>query len=109
MVFFFSQSQSPTECHVSCALLAHAPAVQTFYTSIHQALYKSFKLFLASKMKAKNKIKKYKKITVDVCNKYDGAQEFIINRVRELCSQEGILIDEIRTRFKANLFFSIKM
>ena len=53
-------------------------------------------------MNAKNKIKICKKIIVDVCNKYDGAQEFIINR--ELCSQEGILIDEVRTRFKANLF-----
>ena len=55
-------------------------------------------------MKSKSKNKIYKKIIEEVCKKYDGAQEFIADRVKELCSQEGILIDEVRTRFKAKLF-----
>ena len=55
-------------------------------------------------MNSKSKIKVYKKIIEEVCKRFDGAQEFIINRFKEFCSQKGILIDEVRTRFKANLF-----
>ena len=44
------------------------------------------------------------KIIKEICEKYDGALEFIINRFTELCSQERTLIDEVRTWFKTNLF-----
>ena len=44
------------------------------------------------------------KIIKEICEKYDGALEFIINRFTELCSQERALIDEVRTWFKTNLF-----
>ena len=54
-------------------------------------------------MNSKSKIKIYKKIIEEVCKKYDGAQEYITNRVKELCSQEVILTDEVLTRFQANL------
>ena len=55
-------------------------------------------------MNSKSKIKICKKVIEEICKKYDGAQEFITNRVKELCFQERILIDEVRTRFRANLF-----
>ena len=55
-------------------------------------------------MNSKSKIKIYKKIVKEVCEKYDGALEFITNRFTDLCSQEGTLIDEVRKWFKASLF-----
>ena len=53
-------------------------------------------------MNSKSKNKIYKKITEEVCRKYEGAegaQEFITNKVNELCFQEGIFTDEVHTRF----------
>ena len=52
--------------------------------------------------KSKNKI--YKKIIKEVCRKYEGAQEFIANKVKELCSQEGIFTEEVCTQFFVNSF-----
>ena len=43
------------------------------------------------------------KIIEEMCNKY-GAKEFIDNRIKELCVQDGILINEVCTWFKVNLF-----
>ena len=45
-------------------------------------------------MNAKSKIRIYKKIIEEVCREYDGAREFITNKVKELCSQEGIYTKE---------------
>ena len=59
-------------------------------------------------MNSKNKNRIYKKIIEEVCNKYDGAKEFADNRIKELCFQDGILISEVRTWFKANLFLHQK-
>ena len=58
-------------------------------------------------MNSKSKNKIYKKIIEEVCKEYKGAKEFINNKIKELCIQEGILIDEVRAWFKANLFFII--
>ena len=60
-------------------------------------------------MNSKNKNRIYKIITEEICNKYDGAKEFVDNRIKEICFQDGILINEVRTWFKVNLFllFSI--
>ena len=44
------------------------------------------------------------KIIEEINNKYDGAKEFIENRIKELCVHDGILIHEVRTWFKVNLF-----
>ena len=62
-------------------------------------------------MNSKSKNKIYKEIIEEVCREYKGAQEFITNKVKELCFQEGTFTEEMRTQFKANLFyysFSIK-
>ena len=53
-------------------------------------------------LKTKNKI--YIKIIEEMCYKYDGAKEFIDNRIKELCVQDGIFINEVRTWFKVNLY-----
>ena len=50
-------------------------------------------------MNAKSKIKIYRKITEKVCREYEGAHEFITNKVKELCSQEGISTEEVRLYF----------
>ena len=47
-------------------------------------------------MNAKSKIKIYKKIIEEVCREYKGVHEFIANKVKELCSQEGISTEEVR-------------
>ena len=54
-----------------------------------------------------NSNKIYKKTIEEVCREYEGAKEFINNKIKKLCVQDGILIDEVSTWFKANLFFII--
>ena len=49
------------------------------------------------------------KIIEEICNKYDGAKESVDNRIKELCVQDGILINEVHTRFKVNLFFCFEI
>ena len=55
-------------------------------------------------MNSKTKNKIYKKIIEEVCKEYKDVKEFINNKIKELCVRAGILIDEVRTWFKANLF-----
>ena len=89
------------------ALLPRAPVVQVFYASIHLTLHKLLVLFLAGKMNLKSKNRIYKKINEEVCNKYDGAKEFVDKKIKELCFQEGISINEVRAWFETNLFFVV--
>ena len=56
-------------------------------------------LFPAGRMNAKSKIRIYKKIIEEVCREYEGAQEFISNKVKKLCSQEGVSTEEVRLYF----------
>ena len=50
-------------------------------------------------MNAKSKIRICKKIIEGVCREYEGAKEFITNKVKVLCSQEGISTEEVRLYF----------
>ena len=47
-------------------------------------------------MKLKTQIKIYEMLVNELGRKYDGAEEFINNRVKELCSEHGILEEEVR-------------
>ena len=42
-------------------------------------------------MKLQTKIKIYQKLASELGRKYDGAEEFFNIRVKELCSEHGIL------------------
>ena len=53
-------------------------------------------LFPAGRMNVKSKIRIYKKIIEEICREYNGAHEFIVNKAKELCSQEGISAEEVR-------------
>ena len=86
-------------------LLVNALAIKIIITPALQSLI----LFLAGKMNLKTKNKIYMKITEEMSNKYDGAKEFIDNRIKELCVQDRILISEVRIWFKVNLFFALKV
>ena len=86
---------------MSLALLALDLAVKIFYASIHLTLHKLLVLFLAGMITQKAKTKYTRKSL----KKF--VKEFINNKTKELCVQEGILIDEVRAWFKANLFFII--
>ena len=58
------------------------------------------------------KIYIYKKIIEEVYKKYEGSQKADVNKVKELCSQEGIFTEDICTQFRVNLFllyFCIKI
>ena len=46
-------------------------------------------------MKLKTQIKIYKKLVSELGRKYDGAEDFINTRVKELCLEHGIL-EEVR-------------
>ena len=47
-------------------------------------------------MKFKTEIKIYQKLVSEVGGKYDGVEDFINNRVKELCLYHGILEEEVR-------------
>ena len=45
-------------------------------------------------MKPKTQIKIYQKLKSELSEKYDGAEDFINTRVKELCLENGILEEE---------------
>ena len=47
-------------------------------------------------MNSKSKNKIYKKVIEEVCKRYEGTQEFITNKFKESCSQEGIFTNDVR-------------
>ena len=46
-------------------------------------------------MKLKTQIKIYQKLVSELSGKYDGAEDFINTRVKELCLKHGILEEEV--------------
>ena len=46
-------------------------------------------------MKLKTQIKIYEKLLSERSGKYDGAEDFINSRVKELCLEHGILEEEV--------------
>ena len=71
---------------------------------LHQH-FSRYYYFLAGKMNLKTKNKVCIRIIEEMCNNYDGAKEFVDNRIKELCVQDTILISEVRIWFKVNLFW----
>ena len=72
-------------------------------------------------MKLKTQIKIYQKLVSELGRKYDGAEDFISNRIKELCLDNGILEGEVRLYIflccvyslvtkavKMSLFFALK-
>ena len=51
----------------------------------------------AAKMNSKTKIKIYKKVMEEVGKEYVGANEFVSNKINELCSEHGISTEEVRS------------
>ena len=47
-------------------------------------------------MNSKAKVKIYKKVIEEVCKEYEGASEFVSNKISELCSEHGISTEEER-------------
>ena len=47
-------------------------------------------------MKFKTQIKIYQKLVSQLDGKYDGAEDFISTRVKELCLEHGIIEEEVR-------------
>ena len=53
-------------------------------------------ILLPAVMNLKTPIKIYQKLVSELGGKYDGAEDFINNRVKELCLEQGILEEEVR-------------
>ena len=47
-------------------------------------------------MNSKTKIKIFRIVIEEVSKEYKGAGEFIRNKINELCSEHGILTEEVR-------------
>ena len=47
-------------------------------------------------MKVKTQIKIYKKLVSELGGKYDGAEDLINIRVKELCIEHGMVEEEVR-------------
>ena len=45
-------------------------------------------------MMNKTKLKVYKKVVHEVCEKFDGAEEFIKEKTEEICFQEKLSVEE---------------
>ena len=58
-------------------------------------------ILLQAVMKLKTQIKIYQKLVSELGGKYDGAEEFINIRVKELCLEHGILEEEVQIYFYA--------
>ena len=56
-------------------------------------------------MKLKTQIKIYQKLLSELGRKYDGAEDFINSRVKELCLEHGILEEEVCLY----IFFMLRM
>ena len=41
------------------------------------------------------KLNVYKKVLQEVCEKFDGAKEFIRNKAEEICSDEKLSVEEV--------------
>ena len=50
----------------------------------------------AGKMNIKNKINIHQKVLKEISKNYEGADEFIQNKIKELCSEHGISTEEVR-------------
>ena len=47
-------------------------------------------------MKLKTQLKIYKKLMNELSGKYDGAEDFINTRLKQLCLEHGILQEQVR-------------
>ena len=47
-------------------------------------------------MNSKTKIKIYRSVIEEVSDEYEGVSEIIRNKIKELCSDQGISTEEVR-------------
>ena len=52
-------------------------------------------LFRMDKICLKIKVKCLQKVLYEVCQKFDGAGEFINQKIEEVCCQEKLLVEEV--------------
>ena len=46
-------------------------------------------------MNSKTKTKIYKKVIEEACKEYEGASEFVSNKINELCTDHGVSTEEV--------------
>ena len=79
---------------VSCGFLLYNSHAQTLQASILANILMGGTA--GSKMNLKTKIKVYQKVINELGNRFEGAEEFILNRIKELYSEHGISTKEVR-------------
>ena len=71
---------------ISCQTLFYSQRLS--HKNHYTPALRSLILFLAGKMNLKTKNKMYMRIIEEMCNKCDGAKEFVDNRIKELSVQD---------------------
>ena len=79
---------------VSCGFLLYNSYAQTLQVSILTNILKEE--LPAVKMNLKTRIKIYQKLINELGSRFKGAEKFIQNRLKELCSEHGISAEEVR-------------
>ena len=49
-----------------------------------------------------NKVNVYKKVLQEVCEKFDGAEQFIKEKIEEICSNRKLSAEEVTYLFMSN-------
>ena len=55
----------------------------------------------------KTKLNLYKKVLHEVCEKFDGAEEFINQKIEEICYQKKLSVEEVTYFFYERLRFVV--
>ena len=73
----------------------------------HSVFYQIFlkEELAAVNMNLKTQIKIYQKLVSELGGKFEGAKDFIKNRLTELCSEHGISAGEVRLYIYIILFY----
>ena len=80
-------------------MIFYFKSLRSDFTDLYASKY--LKLYTYSqpagrKMNSKTKTKVYRKVIDEVTKEYEGADEFIRNKIKKLCSEHRISIEEIR-------------
>ena len=73
----------------------HTPSCKNLKRYLADKSSQNSKTLLPAVMKLKTQIKIYQKLVSELGGKYDGPEEFINIRVKELCLEHGTLEEEV--------------
>ena len=94
MLFYFVFLTNHKADRVSCGFLLYNSYAQTLQDSILANILQGE--LPAVKMNLKTKIAMYQNVISELGSRFEGAEGFIQNSLKELCSEHGISAEEVR-------------